>query len=48
MMREAQKMMNDPAFQERMKQITERPEFKESMSRTQEMMKDEEKVSDIK
>jgi anaerobic C4-dicarboxylate transporter len=45
MMREAQKMMNDPAFQERMKQITERPEFKESMSKTQEMMKDESKVS---
>jgi hypothetical protein len=46
MMREAQKMMNDPAFQARMKQITERPEFKESMEKTQEMMKDENKVSD--
>ena len=45
MMREAQKMMNDPKFQERMKQITEKPEFKESMSKTQEMMKDENKVS---
>ena len=45
MMREAQKMMQDPAFQERMKQITERPEFKESMSKTQEMMKYESKVS---
>lgn len=44
MMAEAQKMMNDPAFQVRMKQVTERPEFQESMSRTQEMMKDESKV----
>lgn len=44
MMREAQKMMNDPAFQARMKQITERPEFKESMTKAQEMMKDEDKV----
>jgi hypothetical protein len=44
MMREAQKMMQDPAFQERMKVITERPEFKESMKKSQEMMKDEAKV----
>lgn len=43
-MREAQKMMQDPAFQERMKQITERPEFQESMKKSQEMMKDEAKV----
>jgi hypothetical protein len=45
MMREAQKMMADPAFQERMKQVTENAAFKESMEKAQEMMKDEDKVS---
>ena len=37
MMREAQKMMADPAFQERMKQVTENAAFKESMEKAQEM-----------
>lgn len=40
MMREAQKMMADPAFQERMKQYTENDAFKASMAKTQEMLKD--------
>ncbi|KAL7551144.1 hypothetical protein ACHAWF_014344 [Thalassiosira exigua] len=47
MMREAQKMMNDPAFQERMKQYTENSEFKESMEKTQDMMKDKEKMKEM-
>ncbi|KAL7531095.1 hypothetical protein ACHAXR_003840 [Thalassiosira sp. AJA248-18] len=47
MMREAQKMMNDPAFQERMKQVTENDAFKTSMEKTQEMMKDEDKVKEL-
>ena len=47
MMREAQKMMADPAFQERMKQYTENEAFKASMAKTQEMLKDEKKVKEL-
>ena len=47
MMREAQKMMKDPAFQERMKSVTDNPAFKTSMESTQEMMKDPEKVKEL-
>lgn len=47
MMREAQKMMADPAFQERMKQYTENDAFKASMAKTQEMLKDETKVKEL-
>jgi len=47
MMREAQKMMADPAFQERMKQYTENDAFKASMAKTQEMLKDENKVKEL-
>ncbi len=46
-MREAQKMMADPAFQERMKQYTENDAFKASMAKTQEMLKDENKVKEL-
>ena len=47
MMREAQKMMQDPAFQARMKQITENDQFKNSMENTKEMMKDKDKVKEL-
>lgn len=47
MMREAQKMMADPAFQERMKQYTENEAFKASLAKTQEMLKDEAKVKEL-
>ena len=47
MMREAQQMMADPAFQERMKSVTDNPQFKESMNKTQEMMKDKDKVKEL-
>ena len=47
MMREAQKMMADPAFQERMKQYTENDAFKASMAKTQEMLKDETTVKEL-
>jgi hypothetical protein len=46
-MREAQQMMADPAFQERMKSVTDNPQFKESMNKTQEMMKDKDKVKEL-
>lgn len=35
MMREAQKMMQDPAFQEYMKKMTESREFQASIQKTQ-------------
>ena len=47
MMREAQKMMKDPAFQERMKQITEREEFKKNMEKTKETLNDPEKLKEM-
>jgi predicted nuclease with TOPRIM domain len=47
MMREAQKMMNDPAFQARMKQLTDNPQFKEHMAKTNEMMKDKDKMKEM-
>ena len=46
-MREAQKMMKDPAFQERMKHVTENDQFKQSMEKTNEMMKDKDKVKEL-
>ena len=48
MMREAQKMMADPAFQERMKTVTENQAFKTSMENTNEMMKDKDKAQKLK
>jgi hypothetical protein len=44
-MREAQKMMQDPAFQEHMKKMTQAPAFQAHMKNTQEMLKDPKKVS---
>jgi predicted phage gp36 major capsid-like protein len=46
-MREAQKMMKDPAFQAQMKKMTETKDFKEHMDASQVMMKDPEKVKEI-
>jgi hypothetical protein len=46
-MREAQKMMQDPAFKEQMKQMTANPGFKEHMQKTQEVLSDPEKVKEM-
>ena len=46
-MGEAQKMMNDPAFQAQMKKLTESQGFKQHMEASQEMMKDPEKMKEI-
>jgi predicted phage gp36 major capsid-like protein len=46
-MREAQKMMNDPAFQAQMKKMTDSEGFKEHMDASSDMMKDPEKVKEI-
>ncbi|KAL3917925.1 MAG: hypothetical protein SGILL_004482 [Bacillariaceae sp.] len=46
-MREAQQMMNDPAFQAQMKKVTESQQFKQHMSQQQEMLKDPEKVKEL-
>jgi hypothetical protein len=45
MMREAQQMMQDPAFQAQMKTMMATQGFKEKMSETNEAMKDPEKVA---
>ena len=47
MMREAQKMMADPTFQERMKQYTENDAFKKHMEKTKETLQDKEKVKEL-
>ena len=47
MMREAQKMMADPTFQERMKQYTENEAFKRHMEKTKESLQDEDKVREL-
>ena len=46
-MREAQKMMNDPAFQAQMKKLTESEGFKQHMQASQDMMKDPKKMKEI-
>lgn len=46
-MREAQKMMQDPAFQAQMKKMTENPAFQAHMKQSQEMLKDPEKVKEL-
>ena len=46
-MREAQKMMNDPAFQAQMKKMTENPAFQAHMKQQQEMLQDPEKVKEL-
>lgn len=40
-------MMKDPAFQARMKTVTENEDFKQNMEKTQEMLKDEDKVKEM-
>ena len=47
MMREAQKLMQDPSFQAQMKQMTENPQFKEHMKKTQDVLKDPKKVKEM-
>ena len=46
-MREAQKMMNDPAFQAQMKKMTESEGFKQHMQKSQDMLNDPEKMKEI-
>jgi hypothetical protein len=46
-MREAQKMMADPAFQAQMKKMTGQPGFKEHMAKSQEVLNDPEKVKEL-
>ena len=46
-MREAQKLMNDPAFQEQMRKMTSAPAFQAHMKKTQDMLKDPKKVKDL-
>lgn len=47
MMREAQKMMQDPAFQAHMKKISESAQFQQSIKRTKEVMKDPKKMQEM-
>jgi uncharacterized membrane protein len=47
MMREAQKLMQDPAFQAHMKKMTQTAQFQQSIKRTKEIMKDPEKVKEM-
>lgn len=46
-MREAQKMMQSPEFQQQMKKMAEHPSFKQAMTQTQTLMKDPKKVKEI-
>lgn len=46
-MREAQKMMNDPAFQAQMDKVTETPAFKAHMQKQQEVLKDPKKAKEL-
>jgi hypothetical protein len=46
-MREAQKMMQDPAFQAQMKTMTDNQEFKQHMEKSQEALNDPEKVKEL-
>mmetsp|Transcript_3594 Transcript_3594/g.9544 ORF Transcript_3594/g.9544 Transcript_3594/m.9544 type:complete len:125 (-) Transcript_3594:98-472(-) len=46
-MKEAQQMMQDPAFQAQMKKMMNQPGFKTHMAKTQEAMKDPEKVKEL-
>jgi hypothetical protein len=47
MMREAQKMMKDPAFQKYMNQMMAAPQFKTAMKSTKEALNDPEKVKEL-
>ena len=46
-MREAQKMMQDPAFQAQMKKMTKNPAFQAHMKQSQDMLKDPENVKEL-
>lgn len=46
-MREAQKMMKDPAFQKYMNQMMAAPQFKTAMKSTKEALNDPEKVKEL-
>jgi hypothetical protein len=46
-MAEAQKMMNDPAFQAHMNKVMASPAFKSHMSQQQEVLKDPKKVKEL-
>ena len=46
-MREAQKLMNDPQFQAQMKKMTESEGFKQHMKKSQDVMKDPEKLKEL-
>lgn len=39
--------MQDPAFQQQMKKMTENPQFKDHMKKTQDVMKDPKKVKEM-
>jgi hypothetical protein len=47
MMREAQKMMNDPAFQQQMKQMMEQQNFQQAMASTKEKMADPTQLNEM-
>mmetsp|Transcript_1404 Transcript_1404/g.1909 ORF Transcript_1404/g.1909 Transcript_1404/m.1909 type:complete len:93 (+) Transcript_1404:92-370(+) len=46
-MREAQKMMQDPAFQAHMKKVTENDSFKQSIAQTKKVMQDPKKMKEM-
>jgi hypothetical protein len=46
-MKEAQQMMNDPAFQAQMKKMSESQGFQQHMKASQDMLKDPEKVKEL-
>ena len=46
-MREAQKMMQDPAFQEYVKKMTESKQFQASIQKTKEVFKDPKKAQEL-
>ena len=46
-MKEAQQMMNDPAFQAQMKNMMANPAFQQHMKASQDMLKDPKKVKEM-
>eukprot|EP00979_Chaetoceros_neogracilis_P013442 scaffold3835_cov295-Chaetoceros_neogracile.AAC.11 len=47
MMRQANQMMKDPAFLEKMKKVGETEQYQQSITRTKEVMSDPEKMEDM-
>ncbi|GKY91062.1 hypothetical protein MPSEU_000724300 [Mayamaea pseudoterrestris] len=47
MVREAQKLMKDPAFQAQMRTMMQAPQFQQAMQKTQDAMKDPEKLKEL-